>query len=183
MTAPPLEAPADLSLRALVLPGYAQMLHALAGQLDKAAQCPGAATFFSARLAPDMQPLSAQVRFVCLQAEEARARLLDQPIAQVAPVADFADAQDRLAWARARVSEAAADPAPVDPRRRITLTLADGLVFDLSVADYVRSWAIPQFYFHLVTAYALLRHAGAPIGKADYVPHMAAFAKPRGEST
>ncbi|AZD02814.1 hypothetical protein C4K27_3620 [Pseudomonas chlororaphis subsp. chlororaphis] len=35
------------------------------------------------------------------------------------------------------------------------------------------NWVTPQFYFHLVTAYNILRHNGVPLGKADYVQHIA----------
>ncbi|MEI2263404.1 DUF1993 domain-containing protein [Stenotrophomonas indicatrix] len=37
------------------------------------------------------------------------------------------------------------------------------------------NWATPQFYFHLVTAYCILRHNGVQLGKAEYVPHMFAW--------
>ena len=58
------------------------------------------------------------------------------------------------------------DEAPVE------LSLANGMTFDLDTAAYVRDWAIPQFYFHLMTAYSILRAAGVPLGKADYVGFM-----------
>lgn len=45
----------------------------------------------------------------------------------------------------------------------------------MSLAEYVRSWSAPQFYFHLMTAYAILRHNGVDLGQADYVPHAARF--------
>ena len=40
------------------------------------------------------------------------------------------------------------------------------------VEKHVRDWALPQFYFHLMTAYAILRAGGVPLGKADYVGYM-----------
>ena len=45
-----------------------------------------------------------------------------------------------------------------------------------SVTD--RDWALPQAAFHQMTAYAILRQAGVPLGKADYVPHMFAYLRP-----
>jgi uncharacterized protein len=45
----------------------------------------------------------------------------------------------------------------------------------LNGEQFVRDWAIPQFYFHAMSAYAIIRHAGVNIGKADYVPHMFAY--------
>lgn len=50
-----------------------------------------------------------------------------------------------------------------------------GLTFDLTAAQYARDWTLPQFYFHVMTAYAILRNAGVALGKADYVPHMFAY--------
>jgi hypothetical protein len=41
--------------------------------------------------------------------------------------------------------------------------------------EYVVNWVTPQLYFHLVTAYSILRHNGVPLGKADYVQHMFAY--------
>ena len=46
------------------------------------------------------------------------------------------------------------------------------MTFDLDTLSYVRDWALPQFYFHLMSAYAILRAAGIPLGKADYVGFM-----------
>lgn len=44
--------------------------------------------------------------------------------------------------------------------------------------EYAVNWATPQFYFHLVPAYNILRHNGVPLGKAEYVQHMFAYARP-----
>lgn len=50
------------------------------------------------------------------------------------------------------------------------------MVFEnMTSEQYVRDWAMPQFYFHVVTAYSILRNAGVDLGKADYVAHMFAF--------
>ncbi|WP_409335665.1 DUF1993 family protein [Janthinobacterium sp. K2Li3] len=59
--------------------------------------------------------------------------------------------------------------------RQVSITLADGLVFDMTGQEYAVNWATPQFYFHLVTAYNILRHNGVPLGKAEYVQHMFAY--------
>jgi hypothetical protein len=50
-----------------------------------------------------------------------------------------------------------------------------GLTFDLTREQFARDWAIGQFYFHVMAAYAILRKGGVAIGKADYVPHMFAY--------
>src|SRR3546814_12233480 len=59
-----------------------------------------------------------------------------------------------------------------DLDRMVSFELPNGMVFDLSAFDYVRDWAVPQFAFHRTMAYAILRHMGVPLGKADYVSYM-----------
>lgn len=66
----------------------------------------------------------------------------------------------------------------VAPARAIAHALPQGMIFDLSAEQYARDWAIPQFYFHVMTAYAILRAEGAALGKADYVAHMFAYLRP-----
>ena len=60
----------------------------------------------------------------------------------------------------------------------MAIELPDGMTFDMTGEQYARDWALPQFYFHVITAYAILRHQGVDIGKADYVPHMFAYLRP-----
>ncbi|MEZ5894306.1 MAG: DUF1993 domain-containing protein [Parvularculaceae bacterium] len=167
------------TLQTLTLPAFAQMLEALSTQLDKAAAHADAnggdiEAMMAARLAPDMFPLSMQVQFSCVQAIEARARLLDAAIGAVSPVETFADAKERLAQTIELLRGA---PATENENgdRAIALDLPNGMGFDLTLAEYVRSWALPQFYFHLVCSYAIMRHNGVDLGKPDYVPHMFKF--------
>ena len=47
-----------------------------------------------------------------------------------------------------------------------------GYTFAAQAHEYTRDWALPNFYFHAVTAYAILRHQGLAIGKADFLPYM-----------
>lgn len=84
----------------------------------------------------------------------------------------LASARERVARTRALVANwrdvtLKADGAPV------VLSLANGMTFDLDTAGYARGWPLPQFYFHLISAYAILRAAGVPLGKIDYVGYIA----------
>ncbi len=72
----------------------------------------------------------------------------------------------------------APDALDGDPERPITHALPTGMIFDLTAAQYVRDWSFGQFYFHLMTAYAILRHQGVELGKADFVPHMFGYLRP-----
>ncbi|MET7245828.1 DUF1993 domain-containing protein [Methylobacterium sp. EM32] len=180
-----------MSLTQRLVPAYAQMLRALSGWLDKARDHDGAEGVMARRLVPDMLPLASQVRFACLQAQEATYRLGGEP---VPPALDdlaregreagerpgsLADAQRRIAEALARLDAVAPGALDAGGDLPVTLEPGGGLVFDMATGDdYARDWALPQFYFHLVTAYAILRHHGVPLGKADYVPHMFAYLRP-----
>jgi hypothetical protein len=176
-----------------VVPSYAQMLKALSGWLDKAAkQLPDdeAEALLSARLAPDMFPLATQIRFACAQALEGMYRLKREPFPPTleALLDEGRNAGDRpgtLAKARARIDETialvqslAADAIVDDAQGPIEHALPMGIVFDLTAEQYVRDWTIPQFYFHVMAAYAILRSRGVALGKADYAAHMFAHVRP-----
>jgi len=179
-----------MTLTDLLLPTYRNMLGMLRGLLDKAEAQLGATAaeaLLSARLAPDMYPLATQIRFACVQAQEAPLRLMGRPLEPLDALLNegrnAGEQPGTLAGARARIDEALAfldglgagalDQAPTDAP--LVLTLPMGLTFDLTRDQFARDWALGQFYFHLMTAYAILRKEGLAIGKADYVPHMFAY--------
>ena len=182
-----------MSLTDLLVPAYTQMLRALSAWLDKARkQLPEAEAeaLLSVRLAPDMFPLSTQVRFVCLQAQEVAFRLRGEPLPerldQLAREGQNAgDQPGSIADAEARIGEALSflgglAPGALDAgaTRQIALELPNGMIFDMNGEHYARDWAMPQFYFHLMTAYAILRHQKIELGKADYVQHAFAYLRP-----
>ncbi len=177
----------------LLAPTCVQMLQALSAWLAKAEAQLGeeqAGALLLARLSPDMFPLSTQVRFACVQAQEGVFRLTGQPFpASVEELLNegrnAAERPGSIADARARIGEtvalveAMASSAPdIDPATPIAHALPAGMVFDLTAGQYARDWALPQFYFHLMAAYAILRAEGIELGKADYVAHMFAYLRP-----
>lgn len=68
-----------------------------------------------------------------------------------------------------------AKPIEKSADRPLELALPMRLTFDLKGGEYVCDWALPQFYFHVLMAYGILRSRGVPLGKADYVPHMGRY--------
>lgn len=176
-----------MSLTTLLVPTFTTMLTALSDWLDKAeAHLPGggAETLLSARLAPDMFPLSTQIRFACVQAQEAihRLRGIDFP-ASIAELLEegrnageqsgtIVDAKSRIAETLALLKALAPDALDAEPGRAIAHQLPGGMIFDLTAEQYARDWALGQFYFHIMTAYSILRHQNIPLGKADYIPHL-----------
>ena len=181
-----------MTLTDLLVPTYRNNLRMLLGLLDKAEAQLGAdkaEALLSARLAPDMWPLATQLRFAAVQAQDGPLRLLGQSLDPIQPVLDegrnAGEHPGTLAEARARIAEAigfldtlapdALDQAPADAPMELSLPI--GITFDLSRDQFARDWALGQFYFHVMAAYAILRKEGVDIGKADYVPHMFAYVR------
>jgi hypothetical protein len=177
----------------LLLPTYRQMLKALLNWLDKAeTQMPGgrAEALLAVRLAPEMFPLSTQIRFACVQPLEGMARLngdefppsrdilLDEGRNAGERPGSIADARRRIEETIAVLDNLTDSSRPSEPQRQIAHALPTGIIFDLTVDHYARDWTLPQFYFHLMIAYAILRSEGVDIGKVDYVSHMFAYLRP-----
>lgn len=182
-----------MSLTLLLVPTFGQMLKTLSAWLDKAqAQLPAdeAQALLSARLAPDMFPLATQIRFACVQAQETIARLRGEAFPASRDLlleegrnageqpGSLADAQARIAQTVALLDALAPDALDAAAGSSIAHELPNGMVFDLTAEQYARDWTLPQFYFHLMTAYAILRAHKVDLGKADYVSHMFAYLRP-----
>ncbi|RMI00564.1 DUF1993 domain-containing protein [Stutzerimonas nitrititolerans] len=182
-----------MQLTTLLIPTYTQMLKTLSGWLKKAQdQLPEveAQALLSVRLAPDMFPLSTQIRFACVQAREAMCRLRGEafPDAINELLDEGRQAGERpgsLADAYARIDETVvlldgltADALDVNADKPIAHELANGMIFDLTAEQYARDWTLAQFYFHVMTAYSILRKEGIELGKADYVAHMLPYLRP-----
>lgn len=168
----------------ITVPAYQNGLRALSAQLDKARvwgaeNAVGELQLVVARLAADMFPLAAQVRFSCLQAIQPLVRLG----ATGAPTltddaADFAGLQAQIASTLTWLDTINVAMINADPDRPVGFDLPNGMAFDMTALTYVRDWAQPQFYFHAVAAYSILRHIGVPLGKTDYVGYMMAYLRP-----
>ena len=171
-------------LHEMTVPAYRNGLRALSSQLGKALAWGddngvGELQFVAARLAPDMFPLASQVRFSCQQAIQALTRLgASGAPAFAEDAADFAGLQAQIADTLAWLDTVDAAAIDADPGRAVGFDLPNGMAFDMTAATYVRDWAQPQFYFHLVAAYAVFRHMGVPLGKVDYVSYMMAYLRP-----
>ncbi|MEA3009565.1 MAG: uncharacterized protein QOJ91_1257 [Sphingomonadales bacterium] len=184
-----------MDFTALLVASLANQLAAVSGWLDKAeafaAERPGGpGALLELRLAPDMFPLATQLRFLAFQAQEPVYRLRGEavPEAVLAIRQEGRDGGERPgSWeqARARVAGTAAflaavGPGELDPAARAPVAheLPNGMIFDMTGEQYVRDWALPQAGFHQMIAYAILRQAGVPLGKVDYVPHMFGYLRP-----
>ncbi len=129
------------------------------------------------RLAPDMFPLHTQIRFTIDQVDTALNRLgkLGHP-SDDSEITTFADAHARIAAARARVAATDTGTWP-GSAEEVTFDLPNGMGFVMQAHEYCRDWTVPQAYFHLMSAYSVLRMEGLAIGKIDYVGYMLQYAK------
>jgi|SRR5438477_8451970 len=127
------------------------------------------AAFLQARLYPDMFPLMRQVQTACDHAKGATARLagLEPP--------RFADEEQTFEEIRQRIDRTLEYIGSVPPSligqsasRAIVLKLG-GRETQFGGTDYLFTFALPNFFFHVTTAYDILRHGGLDIGKRDYL--------------
>lgn len=156
---------------------YGNVLGTLDHLVGKAEAHEKGEALLKARLADDMFPLSTQLRFVCNMPGEGLARLagLAFTSSDVDP-ASFAETHERIAAAKALV--AATDPATWPAADdTVEFTLPNGMAFAMQAHEYWRDWAMPQLYFHLTAAYAILRAEGLAVGKVDYVGYMMRYIK------
>ena len=165
----------SLSMHAASVPVFQQMLAALAGVLAKAEAFAAErkiepAALLQARLFPDMFPLARQVRIACDFATSVSARLAEAKV----PAYDsgdptFADLQQRIAETLAFI--AALDAARFEGSGEREMVLRPGTPKERRIGGqaYLLAYGLPQFFFHVTTAYNLLRHNGVEIGKKDYM--------------
>jgi hypothetical protein len=152
-------------------------LASLSAILLQAAAREDAATLPAARLAPDMFPLSTQVQLVCFHASSGTARLMGQEVAARPAIqdCDFAALQTLIADTRKKLGRLTAADFAGAEERRIVMPVQPPMVLDIDGVNFVHRWLLPNFYFHFVTAYDILRANGLAIGKKDYLSHIGGF--------
>lgn len=155
----------------LSVPVFQRGLAALAVGLDKAEAFASAkqVDVLGARLAPDMLTYLSQIQRVSDTSKNAIARVLGvTPPAMPDEEKTFAELRDRIARTVAYLD--AQDRAAMDARASEEVTLKVGILSATFTADeYLLQFALPNFYFHVTAAHAILRHLGVEIGKRDYL--------------
>ncbi|MEM1278419.1 MAG: DUF1993 domain-containing protein [Cyanobacteria bacterium P01_D01_bin.6] len=127
--------------------------------------------FLQRRIAPDMLPFGTQVVFTCNQPRNFALWCADQPANNLPPNVDtLVQAHEHIAATKGLLAEIDAVDAKLETIAKIPLGQA--LYLELSGRSYVDDFLVPNFYFHLTTAYNIIRMAGAPIGKRDYMTHL-----------
>ncbi len=162
----------------LVVPQFTKMLGNLLAVLDESAKYAGEKKFdvgvlLQSRLAPDQFNLMRQLQIACDTAKFGAARLAGTE--NDAPAYD--DTEQSMSEIKARIQSVIAylqRYAPADfasaVQRRISQPRWNGKT--LSGQEYLIQHVIPTFYFHVTTAYAILRHHGVALGKKNYLGDM-----------
>lgn len=160
----------SLALDTLSTSMFLRGLNALSGLIDRAVEAGlDEAALMEARLAPDMRPFPDQIRMAAFSARSCVARLTDQPWPKTEDTeASLADLKATIALSIAFVEAAEATAFEGGETRRIELRFP-GVELNFEGQGYLTSFALPNFYFHLSMAYALLRQAGVPLGKRDFL--------------
>jgi hypothetical protein len=165
----------SFSMSQASLPTFEIGLNALSAILDKAEAFAAAkkvdpAVLLNTRLAPDMFPLVRQVQVATDLAKNGAARL-----AGVEPPR-YEDKETTIAELKARLAKTVAFVRSLDPKqidaaadRQITFPLGPSNKGEMRGDDYLNHFVLPNVYFHLAAAYAILRHCGVEIGKQDFL--------------
>jgi uncharacterized protein len=164
-----------ISMSSVSLPVFKTMLGNLSHFLDKAQAHAEARKFDPAallqfRLAPDMLPFTRQVLIACDHAKNGVARIsgVDAP--------KFDDMETTFPELKARIQKTLDYLASV-PAERLDGTEDKDITFPvgrestrtMKAEAYLKHWALANFFFHVTVAYAILRHNGVQLGKADYL--------------
>jgi hypothetical protein len=127
------------------------------------------AVFLSARLAPDMLPLTGQIQIASDNAKGAASRIAGREILR------FEDNEKTFADLQARITKTIElldtfKPEEIDGSEDRVIEMKLGSrEMKFTGMQYLLHFAMPNFYFHVTTAYAILRHNGVPLGKPDFL--------------
>lgn len=163
------------NLYAASVPAFQQMLKNLSSILTKAAAHAEAkkidpSVFVNARLAPDMHPLARQIQMVSDTAKGAAARLAGVDVPSMPDTeATLAELQQRIAKTADFLSGLKPEQFEGSAERSVELNVGGGQKMTFKGATYLTHFALPNFYFHATTTYAILRHNGVEVGKRDFM--------------
>lgn len=162
-----------MSLHELTVIQSSKMLNNLDAWLGKAVAYAEARSFepdvlVQARLYPDQFALARQVQSACDTAKGAAARLAGIEVpSHPDDETTIAQLRERIAKTRSFLETVTAEKFEGAAEREVTLSFLPGQA--IKGAHYVVDFVVPNFYFHVTTAYAILRHNGVELGKRDYI--------------
>jgi len=157
------------------IPVYKQGLVTMSHLLDKLEEHAKAKNipvenFLAAKLAIDMFDFKRQIQIACDFAKTGCTRLSGQE------PPSHPDTETTVAELRARIQKVETLLATIKPEqlkgaeeRVIKFSVPTGMAFEFTGARFVTHWSLPNFFFHITTAYNILRHNGVEIGKKDFI--------------
>lgn len=155
------------------VPLFVNSLTNMRGWLDKAAQEKSESTLIEARLAPDMRPLPAQYQMASDSAKNALGRLTGTDAPSMPDIEkSFAELRDRCDRTIDYVRSFSPESLAGSEDREVVITFPNGMGYRFTGAQYLAGFALPNFFFHATTAYAILRNAGVSLGKPDFLHHL-----------
>ena len=155
------------------VPVFVASLTNMRGWLDKAAQEKDEAALLDARLAPDMRPLPAQYQMASDSGKNALARLTGTEAPSMPDTeASFAELKARCERTIDYLKSFDAASLAGSEEREVVLTFPNGMGYRFVGGEYLARFALPNFFFHVTTAYAILRNAGVSLGKPDFLQHL-----------
>ena len=163
------------SLYDTAVPVFNQMLGGLSGVLTKAQAHAEARkiepdALLHSRLFPDMFSLLRQVRVACDFARSVSARLAGVEVpAYVDDEIGFADLQARITRTLAFINGLTTEQFEGSASREIVTQAGTPKEKRFAGRSYLLNYGLPHFYFHVTTAYNILRHNGVDVGKKDYI--------------
>ena len=155
------------------VPVFVNSLKNMRGWLDKAAQEKDAAVLMEARLAPDMRALPAQYQMASDSAKNALARLTGTEAPSMPDTEkSFAELRDRCDRTIDYLRGFDARSLEGSEGRQIVIQFPNGTGYGFRGDEYLAGFALPNFFFHVTTAYAIFRNAGISLGKPDFLQHL-----------
>lgn len=164
----------SLNMYQVSTPVFIRMLGNLSSILDKAvvhteAKKIDPSIFINGRLAPDMFPLSRQVQIATDMVKGCAARLAGIEVPSYEDnETTFADLQARIAKTIAFLQSITEGQINGSEEKTVTLKVRGNEISFLG-QPYLLNFVLPNFYFHITTTYAILRHNGVEVGKMDYL--------------
>ncbi|MDM4764957.1 DUF1993 domain-containing protein [Pelomonas sp. SE-A7] len=165
----------SISMHAASAPIFARTLNNMLTWLEAAARHAEAKKFdpsvyLGLRLAPDMLPFTRQIQICSDAAKACVGRLAGQDLPRWDDnEASLDELAERIRKTIAYVNSIPAAEVDGSEERTITVPRRQGDPLKFRGEDYLRFYALPNFFFHATTMYALLRHAGVELGKADFL--------------
>jgi len=155
------------------VPLFVNSLTDMRGWLDKAAEEKSESALMDARLAPDMRPLPAQYQMASDSAKNALARLTGTEAPSMADTeSSFSELKDRCDRTIDYLKGFDSGALAGSEDREVVLTFPNGMGYRFAGGQYLTGFALPNFFFHVTTAYAILRNAGVSLGKPDFLQHL-----------